>query len=122
MTEYCNCVSHSYPQTVFLLDPVTGQSIDPSLELLGSLNELHGMLEIVGLKYDESSRSPVRASSTNPIKVEKYQWDKSLLSDETLRRICELVILDYYLLDFEPPAACLDQVTSNIASIGDVSL
>ncbi len=120
--EECICVAHSYPQGNFLIDPETRQSTDPNIAFLGSLKELHGLLKMVGLKYDPSAIPPSRASADNKIKRERYQVDKELLTPETLRMICEFVILDYYLFDFEPPTPCLHKVKSDIALIEKVSV
>ncbi len=111
-----NCAKHSYPQSSFMMHPDDLESIHPSLEMIGDLKELEGMLEVAGFTdYDESKRE--RSSSENAIKVERYPRDKTLLSDKTLQRICDFVVLDYLLFDFDPPAACRDQLQSDIDSI-----
>mmetsp|Transcript_23301 Transcript_23301/g.29381 ORF Transcript_23301/g.29381 Transcript_23301/m.29381 type:complete len:295 (+) Transcript_23301:84-968(+) len=117
----CVCISHSFPQATFLLDPETkGTSILPNIEMVGHLSELHGMLLLAGLDYDPSEVKSVRIASTNPSKVSNFSWNKNMLSDGTLMLICEFVILDYYLFDFEPPARCRDTVESHSAMIAQM--
>ncbi len=116
--DECLCAQHSYPQANFLLNPNGGRVIDPQVGFVGDISEIHGMLKMVGLKYDETKEEMhARSAADNPVKVEKFHVDKHKLSKTALLRICQFVILDYYLFDFKPPAVCRDQVAKHIAMI-----
>ncbi len=119
-TNYC--VKHSYPQTNFIIDTNNPMSIDPNIEFVGDLKELPGLLEMVGLKYKKRRFPEARAASGNLVKMKKYPTDKTKLSEETIKLICEFVILDYYLFAFEPPKVCRDQVLLDIKRIDKMSL
>ncbi len=111
----CTCIQHSFPQANFLLDPNGGQLIDPKIEMIGDLNEIHSFLKMVGLKYDSSTQPRARYASNDPVKANMFHWEKKKLSKTVIRRICEFVILDYYLFDFKPPGICRDLVASHLA-------
>ena len=73
---------------------------------------------MTGLKIDESKLvSAARSSSETPVKLRNFNWDRNMLESNLLRKLCEYVILDYYLFDFEPPAGCRDLVEKHIAMI-----
>eukprot|EP00551_Chaetoceros_affinis_P013729 CAMPEP_0203692404 /NCGR_PEP_ID=MMETSP0091-20130426/4564_1 /ASSEMBLY_ACC=CAM_ASM_001089 /TAXON_ID=426623 /ORGANISM="Chaetoceros affinis, Strain CCMP159" /LENGTH=422 /DNA_ID=CAMNT_0050563205 /DNA_START=46 /DNA_END=1314 /DNA_ORIENTATION=+ len=122
----CACSKHSFPQANFLLDPKTRKkedwhdnsmkALEPNLEMVGDLREIHGMMEMAGLKYDNHTIK-IRSSSKNPVKVRNFGWDKNMLGRKLLRKVCEYVILDYYLFDFEPPAGCRDLVEKHMTLI-----
>ncbi len=115
--DECVCAQHSHPQANFLLNPNGGMTIDPKVEFVGDISEIHGMLKMVGLKYDETKETHARSASDSPVKVKKFHVDKHMLSKIALLRICQFVILDYYLFDFKPPNVCRDQVAKHIAMI-----
>ena len=58
--------------------------------------------------YNRSIKA--RSTSSTPIKVERYPRDQNLLSDKTPK-------LDYLLFDFEPPAACREQLLLDTAVV-----
>ena len=120
--EKCLCGQHSYPQSNFLLNPQGGKMIDPNIEFIGDIREIHGMLQLTGLKYDQSKVPRARFARDNPLKNDKFNWDKKSLSRNTLLHICEFVILDYYLFDFKPPGICRKQVKLHIAMIEKTAL
>jgi len=119
----CKCSKHSYPQANFLLEN-DGQKyiIDPLIDLVGDLKDLPRLVEMTGFGYGRPILPKGRDSSMNLLKIEKFPRDKTLLSDETLQRICDFVILDYYFFDYKPPEICRDQIEADIASIEKVSL
>jgi len=121
--EICLNVAHAYPQAVFLLDPYGGESFDPNVKFIGHLHEMSGLLKMVGFGKKQYKKPDLdaRSASQNAVKVEAFPNDQQLLSDETLRVICEFVILDYYLFDFEPPVGCVSKVHSDMAMIEKVS-
>lgn len=118
------CEKHSHPQANFLLYVDGRKSIDQRLELVGDLEEIHGLIDAVGFtKEDKLANMVVRGYSSNPDKVKMYPTDKSLLSEKTLLLICQFVVLDYYLFDFKPPDACIDKIETDMALIDkDVSI
>jgi len=122
MRKHCKDAIHSYPQSNFLLDIDVPHSIDTKLELVGDLAELRKLMGVVGFRVGEDDMTRAQAtgprdSSQSKEKVERYPRNKALLSDFTLRQICEFVILDYYLFDFTPPDACLEQIESDMLKI-----
>jgi len=114
----CKCSKHSYPQINFLLD-IPGKNIDPNLHLIGDIQELPQLIEMVGLKYDKAT---IPERKVDVEKAKKFPTDKTLLSDKTIQGICNFVILDYYFFDFVPPEVCRDQIKADIASIAKVTL
>mmetsp|Transcript_5926 Transcript_5926/g.8898 ORF Transcript_5926/g.8898 Transcript_5926/m.8898 type:complete len:91 (+) Transcript_5926:88-360(+) len=90
--------------------------------MIGDLSELHQMLLLAGLDYDLSEVPAVRTTLLNPFKVNNFHWDKKIISDGILMKICEYVILAYYLFDCEPPPRCRDTVESHSAMIAKVLL
>lgn len=99
----CACAMHSFPQSSFL---ITKQAtIDPKIDLVGDLRELPGLLEIVGFQYNWSLGTGRNASATE-FKTKYFARKPHLISDATLKAICEFVAIDYYLFDFELPAGC----------------
>jgi len=103
------CLPHSFPQSSFMLNPNKLDSISPNLEMIGDLRELNAVLTIANFTIPPNS-ARARSASDNPKKVERYPRDMRLLSDQTVNRICEFVMLDYLLFDFEPPSACSESL------------
>jgi hypothetical protein len=100
-----DCPIHSFPQANFMLDANDNGSAYKQLELVGDLLEMTDVVEIIGFPYDHSLGAG-RNSSENWFKQQHYPARKDLISNETMRAICDFVAIDYYLFDFEPPAAC----------------
>jgi hypothetical protein len=101
----CHCHIHSFPQATFLLDG--NGKMYSQLELIGDLREFVGVLELVGFKYNNSLEGG-RLSAENELIQKYYPHRKDLLSNDTVRAICEFVALDYFLFDFELPGVCKD--------------
>ena len=72
---------------------------------VGDLDEILGLLELVGFQYD--TQIPIgRGLSITVIKQLHYLKQKHLLTDDILRKIYDFVALDYFLFDFQLPKAC----------------
>jgi len=116
----CICATHSLPQTNFLLDVLDQHhhTFDPLLDLVGDLREIPQVLELGGFAFNASLKN-ARNGSEDELKNAMFpaRDARRSLSNETIMNLCEFVALDYYLLDFEPPSACLEKITSDIASI-----
>jgi hypothetical protein len=97
------CAIHSFPQANFMLDATYNIAYE-QLELVGDLLEMANVLESIGFPYDPKKIG--RNASQNVIKQQQYPVRKDLISDKIMRAICDFVAIDYYLFDFEPPAAC----------------
>jgi hypothetical protein len=100
------CNIHSFPQTTFLLN--WNQTIHSQIEVIGDLREMAGVLELVGFQYNNSLEGG-RISTEDELIQEYYPRRKDLLSNGTMRAICEFVALDYFLFDFELPDVCKDR-------------
>jgi len=98
-----DCSMHSQPQANFLLD--SKGEVNKRIEFVGDLTEMVGLLELTGFQYDPS-RGEGRVASKNYFKIVNYPMRKDLISDETMRKICDFVAIDYFLFDFEPPEIC----------------
>jgi hypothetical protein len=102
-SEQCMCGFHSLPQANFML---TGKKIiDPKIGLVGDLHELSDVLALTGFQYDYSI-STSRNATTSSLKNKYFPIKKHLITDDTMRGICEFLRLDYYLFDFELPEPC----------------
>lgn len=100
----------------------------PQLKLVGDLQELSMILNLVGLPYNSSvgdgrvsSRDEMKRQyfrSTNTLRRSgnetnmtvqsspRYHHRRRKLFPTTLQAICNFVALDYFLFDFEPPIEC----------------
>ena len=96
------CETHSFPQANFLL--TREGDVFSQMEFVGHIKELSGLLEMIGIPFNASLP---RGKDHVEIK-EQFSRNITLLSNNTLRAICELVAIDYFLFDFEPPDACRD--------------
>jgi len=115
----CACIEHSLPQVNFLLKLFTGNEIDPKIDLLGDLKELPELLRFAGFQYKNSipsARVHAKRKSNH-----KYPRNRTLISMETMRNVCHFLRLDYYLLQFEPPPICHEQIKSDLKLINDFS-
>jgi len=97
---------HSAPQVNFLLNP-QGRTIWESLELIGDLSELPAVLDMVGFSFNASKESG-RNASANLYLQTYYPRRLDLISNETMRMLCDFLAIDYYLLDYPLPEACQD--------------
>ena len=96
---------HSMPQANYLWEGDRKFEWDEKLDLVGDLDELPGLLELIDVHYNESLKKG-NAAKDNEIKNRYFPRNKSILSNSTLKSICSYVALDYYLFSFEPPPAC----------------
>ena len=104
-TSSSACHIHSFPQANFLLD--ANRALYSNLEFIGDLREIAGVLELVGFKFN-SSLEGGRIAAENKFIQKYYPRRKDLLSNDTMRAICDFVALDYFLFDFELPDVCKD--------------
>jgi hypothetical protein len=98
------CTSHSFPQANFLLHKGRGH-VDDRLQVIGDLREMVHVLQLVGFAYNATIGTARRAEH-NECKRKFFPVQKDLLSNETIKEICNFVAIDYYLFDFPPPPAC----------------
>lgn len=99
----CRCAVHSFPQSNFLL--TRNATVDPQVTLVGDLHELPGLLNFVGFNFNPSLGAG-RNSTESKIKANGFPRKRHLISNETMREICDFVRIDYFLFDFELPEAC----------------
>jgi hypothetical protein len=99
------CERHSLPQANFLMSDMNG-TIYPQLTIVGDLREIPSVLEtIVRFAYN-ASLGDGRVAADNSFKLRYFAARPDQLSDATLEKICDFIMLDYVLFDFEPPEAC----------------
>jgi hypothetical protein len=101
--------THSAPQVNFMLDP-HGKIWD-QLEILGDLQELPAMMTFIGFPFN-ASKEPGRNASANLFLQTYFPRRVDLLSNQTLRMLCNFLAIDYYLLAFALPEACQDMPTT----------
>lgn len=101
---WCICALHSLPQANFMISKTT-KTIDPKIVLVGDLNELPSLLAVAGFHYD-NSKGIGREASSNKIKKKYFPRKTELISNDTMRSICDFLEVDYFLFDFELPEAC----------------
>jgi hypothetical protein len=99
----CACAMHSFPQGNFLV--TKKGTVDPKVVLVGDLREMPGLLRLTGFDYNHSIGTGRNASAT-AFKAKHFPRKKHLISNETMRDICDFVSLDYFLFDFKLPEAC----------------
>jgi hypothetical protein len=104
---------HSAPQVNFMLNP-QGRTIWDSLELVGELSELPAVLDLVGFPYNASKESG-RNASANLFLQTYYPRRIDLISNETMRMLCDFLAIDYYLLDYPLPETCRDMPVTGYA-------
>lgn len=97
-------LTHSFPQANFVL--TKEGKVRESLKLVGDLSEMGGVLQLLGVDYNPDVHG--RVAEENEIKNQYFPKRKDLISDKTMRMICEYVALDYFLFDFDPPQACAE--------------
>jgi hypothetical protein len=99
----CMCGFHSLPQANFML--TRKKIIDPKIGLVGDLHELSDLLAVTGFQYDYSIETS-RNATLSTLKNKHFPIKKHLITNDTMRSICEFLSLDYFLFDFELPAPC----------------
>ena len=99
----CGCRVHSFPQTNYLIG--TNGTIDPRAVVVGDLLEMADLLSLVGFQYNNTLGTANNATE-NKRKNAYFPIRLDLVSNETMLAICNFVILDYVLFDFELPEAC----------------
>lgn len=101
------CAMHGFPQVNYMLTKFTGE-IFSQLEFIGDLQELPAILEVmVGFPYNATIATGRNASSDAFLRhyyPRRIDW----LGNTTLRRLCDFLAIDYYLLDYPLPDACRD--------------
>mmetsp|Transcript_9782 Transcript_9782/g.12323 ORF Transcript_9782/g.12323 Transcript_9782/m.12323 type:complete len:390 (+) Transcript_9782:48-1217(+) len=123
-SKECLCMVHSMPQANFIIDHdwhTQEKLIDYNLGMVGDMSDLYGILEVAGHVHQQKELPQSRKADDEGAK-DSFPRDQSLLSEETIHKICEFVILDYYFFDFEPPASCREQVQSDMLEIREMPL
>mmetsp|Transcript_21846 Transcript_21846/g.26760 ORF Transcript_21846/g.26760 Transcript_21846/m.26760 type:complete len:222 (+) Transcript_21846:359-1024(+) len=99
-----NALTHALPQANFMLD-LNGE-IDHRVKVIGDITEMAEVLEMIGFTdFDPNKKG--RDATKNFVKQKYFPVHKEMLSNETLKEICEFVAVDYYLFDFKIPEVCL---------------
>ena len=115
----CGCGRHSHPQFMFLLFDNGGQEslrVDPLLDIVGDIEELQSMSELARFTFNRKPKTK-RKAKDNEIKQTYYPKGMKWLSDATLQRICDFVLMDYLAFDFEPPLLCCKQIKLDMMNI-----
>jgi hypothetical protein len=99
------CAVHSLPQANFMFN--ASGDVDSRLVLVGDLQQLPDVLGLVGFEFNFTKKRG-RNAGTNSFKKKHYPSRKDLISNATMRDICDFVAIDFFLFDFEPPEACKD--------------
>jgi hypothetical protein len=103
--EEYHCAEHSLPQTNFFLD--NEGLIPEQLKIVGDLKEMPGVLKLADYDYN-ATIARGKISEESKFKQNMFPRRKDLISEGTMREICRLVAIDYFLFDFELPSACED--------------
>ena len=71
--EICLNLFHAYPQATFLLNPYGGRAFDPNVEFIGDLEEMRGLLKMVGFGKEayKSENISARSASDNEVILTK---------------------------------------------------
>jgi hypothetical protein len=96
---------HSAPQVNFMLNP--DGMVWHQLEIVGELRELPAVLDLVGFAFNASKESGRNATADLFLQT-YYPRRTDLLSNETIRMLCDFLAIDYYLLDYLLPEPCRD--------------
>lgn len=102
----CMCGYHSLPQANFML--TRKKQIDNKIRLVGDLKELTDLLAVTGFQYNAAIESS-RNATTSSLKTQYFPIKKHLITDETMRSICEFLSMDYFLFDYTLPVQCRNQ-------------
>lgn len=101
----CLCSAHSLAQANYLYNHVTGNLYD-NVALVGDLRELPALLHLVGAPLPPTSRR----NSTQYARRDLYPRRVDWLSNATLLELCRFLALDYWLLNYTPPAICQQEL------------
>lgn len=93
---------HALPQTNFLLDGFG--SIHPNIAMIGDITEWKAMMELSNFpgNVDKTDLDP-----TPTIQAKYFPSQIEGLSKETIINLCDFLAMDYYLLSYDAPLACL---------------
>jgi hypothetical protein len=102
ITANISPLMHALPQTNFLMDDVG--SLHPNIAMIGEVNEWKPMMELAGFRGDayETVLDPLPT-----IRAKYFPSEVNRLSKNTLVKLCDFLALDYYLLSYDAPMACL---------------
>lgn len=93
---------HALPQSNFFLNDVG--MVDSQLVVIGDMSEWQAMMELAGFTGNPED-TDIDLPST--LQTKYFPADPSLLSDETLLKLCGFLAMDYFLLRYEPPSVCM---------------
>lgn len=93
---------HALPQTNFLLDDV-GQ-IHPNIEMIGDVSEWKAMMELAGF---QKNADLTHLDQTPTLQSKYFPSEVNRLSRDTIIKLCDFLAMDYYLLSYDAPTACL---------------
>lgn len=116
--KFCGCSCHVHPQISFFLfdDGHGGIQLDPKLDIVGDLMELEKISGLAGFKFTHYPKI-LRHTNGDKTKVTYFPKRKDLLSDSTLQRICDYIVGDYLVFDYEPPAVCKEQIQKDFIDV-----
>jgi hypothetical protein len=104
-TNKMTCEVHSMPQVNMFLN--NRGAVPENLEIVGDLKELPAILGLVGFDYKPKVETG-RNATENEFKQMHFPRRVDLLSSTTIRRLCDFLAIDYFLLDYPLPAPCAD--------------
>jgi hypothetical protein len=101
------CEIHSFPQINSILN--ANGHVPENMEIVGDLKELPAVLNLTGFGHYNTSRATVeRNASANAYLRIYFPRRLDLLSNETIRSLCDFLAIDYYMLDYPLPPQCHD--------------
>lgn len=103
---FMSCHIHAHPQANFMMNE--NRQLDPHVTIVGDLSELRPVLEIANFE-DFSDHVKGRDASANEIKARYFPSNRSEIKNQTLLELCEFYAMDYFLFDFKPPGACIQE-------------
>ena len=100
-----NCTMHSFPQVNYMLN--RRGDVFPQLQIVGDLRELPAVMQTVGFPYQETVQTGRNATADEYLST-YYPRRVDLLSNETMRNLCDYLAIDYFLLGYPLPPPCHD--------------